>query len=209
VFLGGCASLAAAVAGCAHLGDRMRTAYVFAHDPTPVAYRPIFGGLIRAFLVFEHPGFPLDQDDVEHRMLDLFHFEDDARFHQMQQMLLLFDDLDLFGYPQVLFDAERLARDMDARGLDATAELERARQADEQTGRAFTARVAHRRFVDLAVEQQREYVLAWAHSAFVVKRQFHAAAKAVIMISAYSLDDMWKAIGYAGPVLDRPDGPTT
>jgi hypothetical protein len=202
-FLACCASLAASATGCVHLGDRMRAAYVFAHDPTPGAYRPIVRGLIRSFLAFEHPGFPLDPEVVESRLLFLFHFEEDERYQQLQQMLSFFDDLDLFAYPQVLTDAERVARDMEARGLDVVAELAAARHADEQAGRDFATRVTHNRFVDLPLDLQREYVRLWSQSAFVVKRRFHASARALIMISAYSLDEMWPTIGYAGPLVDR------
>jgi hypothetical protein len=203
-FLACCASLAAA-GGCGSLGDRMRSAYVFAHDPAPDAYRPVFRGLIRTFLPFEHPDFPLTPDTVEYRLLDLFHFEDDQRYLQLQQTLLFFDDLDLFGFPLVLTESERVARDITARGLDDDQVLAGARQVDAALARSLAAEAPPaRRFVDLPLDGQRAYVALWARSGFLVKRRFHAAARALIMISAYSLDAMWPAIGYEGPRINRP-----
>jgi hypothetical protein len=92
---------------------------------------------------------------------------------------------------------------MEARGLDSDAELAAAWRADQRTGQAFSNLVVARRFVDLSVERQRDYLQLWSTSAFVVRRQFHAAARALIMISAYSLDDLWQAIGYDGPLVER------
>ena len=55
----------------------------------------------------------------------------------------------------------------------------------------------------LALGQQREYVDLWRRSGFLVKQQFYASARSLVMISAYSMEEMWAAIGYDGPVLSR------
>jgi hypothetical protein len=199
-FLACCASLALASTGCATLGPRIRSGYVFANDPPPHAYAPVFHGLMTAFLPFEQPEFPVEATDVEARMLDLFRFEEDARYVHLQRMLLFFDDLALFAFPLALVEAERVARDLPGEGPAADAALAAARNTDRRLAEDFVASVAPAdRFTALGLDARRTYLGLWSRSGFLVKRRFYSAAKAITMISAYSLDRLWPSIGYDGP----------
>jgi len=204
-FLEACVALALASAGCASLGPRVRSAYAFANDPAFGQYRDILRGLIGALLPFEEPAFTLSLDAVETNLLELFRLETDRRFLTLQQTLTFFDDLDLFAYPLAFTEQERLARDVDARQQDASALLAASRDRDRQLYAEFTrARPdAARRFTRLSPNDQRAYFQLWGQSGFLVKRQFHLAAKSVVMIAAYSLEAAWTMIGYEGPLMPR------
>ena len=77
------------------------------------------------------------------------------------------------------------------------------RRQDRQLADAF----AHSRgdglpnFSALRLVQQREYFDLWRQSGFLVKQQFYASARSLVMISAYSMEEVWTAIGYDGPLL--------
>jgi len=49
----------------------------------------------------------------------------------------------------------------------------------------------------------RAYLDLWRRSGFLLKQQFYASARALVMISAYSMEVVWPAIGYDGPLLPR------
>jgi hypothetical protein len=53
----------------------------------------------------------------------------------------------------------------------------------------------------LPLEERRQYLALWRDSASIVKRQFHGAMRALVMVTTYSIDDMWAVIGYAGPLI--------
>ena len=58
-------------------------------------------------------------------------------------------------------------------------------------------------FSDLPLSGRRRYLGLWQNSASVVKREFHSALRSLVMISAYSMDEMWASIGYKGPLVHR------
>ena len=56
-------------------------------------------------------------------------------------------------------------------------------------------------FTSLALPEKRAYFKMWGLSAYGVKRQFYQAARGIVMITAYSMPEMWTVIGYDGPLL--------
>jgi hypothetical protein len=56
-------------------------------------------------------------------------------------------------------------------------------------------------FASLQLQDQRAYIMLWARSDVGVRRRFYRAMKSLIMAAAYSMEDVWAVIGYAGPLL--------
>lgn len=202
-FLGCCSALALAYAGCARLSPETRTAYALISDPSVARYRPILDGLIRAILPFEQPQFPVSPEDVRARLLTLFRLETDARLLVLQKTLVLFDQPDLFRHRLVMAGDERRSVDADARGLDVTALMATSHAHDTELYDAFVrgGREDVTSFTRLGLARQREYLDLWRRSGFNIRRQFYASARALVMISAYSMDAVWRAIDYGGPFV--------
>lgn len=206
LFLRCCAALALAAPGCAALAPRTRLAYTFINDPPVEAYRPVLDALVGAVLPCERPDFPLSAQQAGARLLTLFRIETDSRFLAVQKMLLYFEEIDLFPYTLPLREDERLAMDARERGLDVDALLSRKDALDRSLYSRFARQEpgARSQFSALALERRREYLSVWRESEFLVRRQFYSSVRALAMIAAYSLDEVWAAIGYPGPVLSRP-----
>jgi hypothetical protein len=203
-FLSSCSALAFSFAGCARVSPLTRAAYALVSDPPFSAYQPALGGIIRAVLPFERSDFPVTPAQVEAQFLRLFELEQDARFLALQKTLVFFEQTDLFA-DLAPIDAELTVRDARERGLNVAAVVSAMRRHDRQLADAFAqARGdAAPRFSALRLAQQREYFDLWRRSGFLIKQQFYASARALVMISAYSMEGMWTAIGYAGPLLPR------
>jgi len=203
-FLSSCSTLALCFAGCARLSPRTRSADAVASDPPFAAYQPALAGIIRAVLPFERREFPVTPAQVEARLLLLFELEEDARFLAFQRTLVLFEQIDLFAELAPV-DAELTARDARERGLAAAALVPALRDQDRRLADAFRRSRGEGppSFSALRLDQQREYFDLWRRSGFLVKRQFYASARALVMISAYSMEEVWAAIGYDGPLLPR------
>ena len=201
-FLSSCSALALCVAGCARVSPRTRSAYALLSDPPLAAYQAVLAGIIRAVLPFERSDFPVSPAQVEARFLRLFELEQDARFLALQKTLVFFEQTDLFAGLAPI-DAELTARDARERGLDVAALVSSLRQRDRQLAGAF-ARArggGPTSFSALGLGRQREYFDLWRQSGFLIKQQFYASARALVMISAYSMEEVWTAIGYDGPLL--------
>jgi len=203
-FLSSCSALALCFAGCARLSPRTRAAYALVSDPPFAAYQPVLAGIIRAVLPFERSDFPVTPAQVEAHFLRLFELERDARFLALQKTLVFFEQTDLFA-DLAPVDAELTARDARERGLDVAADVSALREQDRLLADAFARSRGDgaRHFSALPLVQQREYFDLWRRSGFLIKRQFYASARSLVMISAYSMEEVWPAIGYDGPLLPR------
>lgn len=205
LFLQCCAALVLAAPGCAALGRKTRLAYTFINDPPLEAYRPVLDALVAAVLPSERADFPVTPSEVATRLLTLYQLESDSRFLSVQKMLLYFEQTDLFPNALPLIDRERLAIDAHEHRLDLDALLKRKEALDLSRYGDFAARdqAAELRFSALTLQRQREYLNLWNRSEFLVRRQFYFSVRALVMIAAYSMDEVWTAIGYDGPVLPR------
>ncbi|MEA2238498.1 MAG: hypothetical protein QOC81_3222 [Thermoanaerobaculia bacterium] len=206
LFAGTLPLLAVGLASCtgAFL-DRTRFAEAFIVDPDWTAYRPILGGLIRIILPLDQHDFPkVPAEMIEERLISMFPLEKEQKFLGLQRTLTLFDQIDLFPIVSgpLLFEEEK-ARD----GGTGAAELAAALQdADRRAYQEFTRLQPVKgrpRFQDLSIETQQAYYTLWRDSPSVVKRAFHSTMKTLIMTTFYSMDQVWPAIGYAGPLLGK------
>ena len=183
----------------------MRSAYALLSDPPFPAYHPVLAGIICAILPFERSEFPVMPAQVEARLLRLFELEQDPGFLVLQRTLMFFEQTDLFAELAPV-DVELTARDARERGLDVAAVVADIRRQDRRLADAF----ARSRgggpsgFSALRLVQQREFFDLWRRSGFLVKQQFYASARSLVMISAYSMEEVWAAIDYQGPLLSRP-----
>lgn len=210
LFLGSCSVLALALGACRSVGPRAGFAARMITDPADREYRPVLSGLMRALLPFEDPRFPATFERIERRLLDLFPIDDGAQFLALQRGLTFFDEVTLF--PHLLGPLVRRERQVRSREGDvadpavAWGERRAALGAEEERlYRRFRASIdgSPRRFTELPLDQQRAYVRMWSASVFTTKRQFARSAKSIVMITAYSTEELWQAIGYGGPVLEE------
>lgn len=202
-FLGCCSALALAAAGCSGRSSRTRIGRSLLNDPPPEAYEPVLDHLIRTVLPFEVPGCPWTPDRVQAHLLSLFPLEREPRFVAVQKTLTVFNDTDVFP-DMVPADAERRALGLPGdEALDAR--IARKRTEDGALYQRFAAarNGSDAQFTMLGLDRQRQYFDLWRRSAFIVKRQFYASVRSLVLISAYALEESWPAISYAGPLLPR------
>jgi hypothetical protein len=198
-FLACCSALAVSGA-CARLPLDTRSAYALLTDPPLSDYEQVLNGLIQTVLPFEQAEFPVTVAQVQQRLLHLFRLEHDPRFLLLQRMFILFDQTDLFPHFTPLGRMERRIRDA---GASETAFLSAAQAHDREVYAGFARDTVASRFTSLPLDRQREYFDLWRRSRFLLRREFHTTARAVIMITAYSMTELWTAIGYAGPLAVR------
>jgi hypothetical protein len=196
-FLACCSALAAAGTGCASLAPDMRSAYALIVDPSLADYEPILRALIGTVLPLEVAAFPVTGQQVEARLLRLFRLERDPRFLLLQRSFLLFDQTDLYPHFAPLTNEEN-------------DEGRRTKDEGEAHDRELYARFAGHgepaRFTSLPLERQRAYFDLWRRSRFLLRREFHATARSLVMVSAYSMPETWAVIGYSGPLLPGHGG---
>jgi hypothetical protein len=196
-FLACCSALAAAGAGCASLSPDMRLAYALIVDPPLADYEPILRALIGTVLPLEVPAFPVTGPQVEARLLRLFRLERDPRFLLLQRSFVLFDQTDLFPHFAPLAKEEK----DEGRGTK-----DEGKTHDRDLFARFAGHGAPARFTALPLDRQREYFDLWRQSRFLLRREFHATARSLVMVSAYSMPEVWPVIGYAGPLLPPQSG---
>jgi hypothetical protein len=200
-FLGCCAAIAHSA--CASLTSQTRAAHELLTDPGLLDYEPVLDGVIKAVLPFEHPGFPVTLQQVRRQLLHLFELEADPRYQSLQRTLQFFDDIRLFAGPTVLTDppGPDVAGGEAERRVSATV----GHTEDQRLFAAFCAIPGETRFAALPLSRQRGYFDLWRRSHFILKREFYAGARAVVLLTAYSMPPVWSAIGYEGPLAERQD----
>jgi hypothetical protein len=91
-----------------------------------------------------------------------------------------------------------------ARGGDVARVISEIVAADESSFAAFERdHGASKRFRDLPLDGRRAYLELWRDSASIVKRQFYDSLRSLVMMTTYSMEATWPAIGYAGPLVPR------
>ncbi len=210
-FLQYCALLTLSLSGCSRVFSSTRFGRLALDRPHPDEYLPILRSLVRTILPFEHPRFPdLGPEALERRVLALFPLEHDEHYLALRRALVIFDAVDLFPEiaPPVAL-AERAALAQDAVGPAAAVDTAIA-QLTAQDGALYAAFLKDSgltgpgAFTTLAPRHRLGYLRLWGRSAFGTKRRFYQSAKALVMVTAYSTREFWSAIGYRGPLLERP-----
>jgi len=197
--------VAVSAASCTTLGPDTRSAYALLNDPPLGDYDEILRALIRTVLPCELNAFPVSVDQVQARLLRLFELECDPRFLLLQRSFILFDQTDLFPHFLPLMQEEhRWRASLATRPRDPqfTDDLTH----DRELYGSFTGAATRSRFVSLSLAHQRQYFDLWRRSSFMLRRAFHATSRSLVMITAYSMDEVWPAIGYAGPLGTAGDG---
>jgi hypothetical protein len=129
----------------------------------------------------------------------MFELERDERFLLLQRSFILFDQTDLFPHFQPLAREEQQLRVPPERPDTAFAD---DLTHDRELYAAFAGAAASTRFISLTLDRQREYFDLWRRSRFMLRREFHATSRSLVMITTYSMAEVWHAIGYAGPLLN-------
>jgi hypothetical protein len=201
-----CGILAASFAACSGPAQRMRVASSFLVDPALEDYRPALRALIETVLPRE---FPLSAAAVEERILRMFPLEEERRFLGFQRTLAYFDQLDLAPHVAApLLAAERVALDVPSRVSEQEFRRLCASRIERESTEcdAFFERFRNAtRFTALAADARLAWLQLWGASQFGVKRDFMHSIRVLVYTSAYSADALWAAIGYDGPLLERPE----
>ena len=203
-FLACCSALAVGGQACATLSPDTRSALALLTDPPLADYDQILVALIRTVLPCEQAAFPITAAQVQARMLRMFRLERDPRFLLLQRSFVLFDQTDLFPHFVPLAREEhRLRGTTDAPGAGPVSADDLTH--DRELYASFAGAAAPSRFISLTLDRQREYFDLWRRSRFLLRREFHATSRSLVMITAYSMAEVWSAIGYAGPLLTSRD----
>lgn len=205
-FLSTCSVLAASLVACTGTGSGMRVAASFLADPSFDDYRAPLRALIETVLPDR---FPIDTDEVQQRLLRMFPLEEERRFLGFQKTLVYFDALELAPHVAApLLAAERIALDVperfSEREFDALCDAKTG--IDLQSTDAFFGqygRASH--FASLPPVAREAWLRLWNASEFTVKRDFARSVRNLVCVAAYSSDRVWPAIGYDGPLVDRPE----
>ena len=208
-FLSSCGALVLALAGCQSVLSRIRLASLELNNPHPDDYEPVLRALIETILPFDHPRFPrISSAEVQARFLALFPLEEEGKYLVLRKGLMVFDQIDLFPVlqtPMVSDERELLDPGGSRRGATDGAIAERVAQ-DRRLYAEFrrtSFSSAAGPFTALQPLQRAAYLRLWGQSGFNSKQLFYHAAKRLVMVAAYSLEDFWQAIGYAGPLLSK------
>jgi hypothetical protein len=205
-FLSTCSVLAASLAACTGPGTGMRVAASFLADPAFDDYRPALRALIETVLP---PEFPIDTNEVERRLLQMFPLEEERRFLGFQKTLVYFNDLNLAPHVSApLIAAERVALDvperLSEREFDALCEAKRHKDG-QPIGPFFLLWGGKAHFASLPPAARATWLGFWSESEFTVKRDFARSVRNLVCVAAYSSDRVWPAIGYDGPLVNRPE----
>lgn len=200
-FLASCGALVLALSGCQAVLSRTRLANLELDDPHPDDYEPVLRALIETILPFDHPRFPRTSvAEIQERLLALFPFEAERRYLVLQKALMVFDRIDLFPLLQTPMVAEERMLGHATDAMIAECATQDQRRYDEfrrtlASGAEF--------FPSLQPQARAAYLRLWGQSGFNAKQLFYHSAKRLIMVTAYSLNDFWRVIGYAGPLLKQ------
>lgn len=203
-FLGCCSALLAATSGCTTLSRDTRSAYALVTDPPLEEYQPVLDRLIESILPDRDVNFPVTPVQIRSRVLTLFPLDSDPRFLGMQKALVLFDQIDLFRHPLRPVLQEQVSLDASAGGLEVAQALARSHTHDDALYTAFAGQHSAMRFTSLPLDGRRAYLELWRASGYLIRRQFYASARSLVMIAAYSMDAVWPTIKYEGPLVQRP-----
>jgi hypothetical protein len=152
--------------------------------------------ITRAILPFEHPRFPkITPADIRIRMYALFSLDEDSSF---ASTLALFNALGAWSNPpKTVLEVEST--------LYGPPDVAHDRKLFETWNGGATTETAT--FTDLNLVRQRSYLTMWARSAFGVRRRTYQSFKALANATAYSMEALWSAIGYDGPLVARQTVP--
>ena len=174
------------------------------NDPHPDDYRPILHGLIKTILPFEHSRCPsITSDTIESKLYAFFPIDEGEGFLTLQKSLIFFNETALFPrlFTPIIDEEKNALNSEDASTIDSM--IAEKQQHDMRLYDSLSAplKSSAQQFTDLSLDQKRTYLRMWGQSGFHIKRQFYRSLKSIVMITAYSTDELWRTIGYEGPLL--------
>ena len=174
----------------------------------------VLRALIETILPFEQPDFPaIGVARVERVLLARFPIDRDEPGGGMARAFAAFDDTSRFvacDEPLRTVEAD-LGRAAGAAGDAGTDEVGAwiARKVRAEVARFDVFARAHGQdgaFQARPLAARRAYLRLWARSDFALRRRFYAAVKSMVLVSAYAVPALARAIGYDGP-MGRDDVP--
>jgi hypothetical protein len=166
------------------------------------AWRPVLRALIETVLAFDDPAFPaIPIEQVERRVLEQVPLDDGARAGDLRASLLAFADVEGFAaLPPFVRQAEReLLAGQGLGAHDGERLIAGKARLDQQRFQAFVRGFgAPHRFEAIALGARRAYLRLWARSGFAVRRRLYTTLKAIVLMAAYSLPALERAVGFAG-----------
>ena len=162
----------------------------------------VFGAIVHAMLPFEDARFSaIAPSGVQRRAQALFKLDVESA---MQNGLVMFDDLRQFQTPPselLVSESAYFPIDDAERWLANPFAARQARDVKSFTlfYQKLQPRVAF--FHELRLADARAYCMLWAHSALGLRRRFYQSVKSLVMAATYSMDETWRIIDYAGPLL--------
>ena len=155
----------------------------------------VFLAIVHCLLPFEHPDFPdVTAEQIAERSTVLFP-RSDSEEAGVRRALGLFNTLPAF----VSRRAMRKPADTADEQWNTTV------SAEQQLGLAFLQSCpdTSRTFTELDIEDRAAYLRLWARSHLVDRRRYYRSLKSLVMVTAYSMEVVWAAIQYDGPLVGR------
>ena len=163
------------------------------------SWREVLRALVETVLAFDHPAFPaIEVAEVERRVLEYFPADAATR-----GALMAFDEIGRFSTVDPITrqaEAEALAADGPCAPGEIGGAVEEKARVEAARFEAFVREFgAAHRFAAATLPARRAYLRLWAKSGFAIRRRLYATFKGMVLIPAYSLPALWRAVGYAGP----------
>lgn len=163
--------------------------------PRTAALHSVLHALVTSVLPFEHPQFPkLTAADLETTLLELFPLDRDPELANVRTAVMLFDDCAAFPAPPAPFLQDQ---------RENTGDERRAVAHDRTAFERYAAAYGTGHFAEQSIAARRAYLALWGQSAIDTRRRIYRGFRAWVLISAYSRRELWQAIGYDGPLLER------
>lgn len=185
------------LAGCRSFSANTRFASALITDPNPDEYQPILKAIINTILPFNHPRFPaITETAVESTLYSYFPIDDNNRFLTLQKSLMFFNETSLFPHSFAPIVNEE-------KNDSPESPIAEKEQHDTLLYQQWFAGINKdaQLFTELNPPKQKEYLQMWGQSRFRIKRQLYRSVKSLVMIAAYSSNELWETIGYNGPLL--------
>jgi hypothetical protein len=168
------------------------------------AWQPLVRALVETILAFDDPAFPpIGVERVERRVLAGLPVEDERRPPALHLALKSFAEMGRFVVlpPSVRQAEEEL---LASEGAGSSEEIDGiiARKVREDA-RRFESFVGELgpvdRFEQAALATRRNYLRLWARSGFSERRRVYTTLKGMVLVAAYSLPELGRAVGFEGP----------
>jgi hypothetical protein len=170
-------------------------------NPEP-AWRPLLRALIETVLAFDDPDFPpMTVERVEGRVLERFPLEDEERSKGLHLALRSFGEMSAFSIvpPVILRVEQELLVSEGLAGADLARLVAEKIRVEVERFAAFAGQFGPAaRFERATLATRRAYLRLWARSGFAQRRRVYTTLKGLVLLAAYSLPELARAVEGAG-----------